>query len=242
MRRYFYALICLVSIAAAPASASSITFNGSSGSLSASVTFSTSGANLLMTFTNTSTNDVLVPSDVLTAFFFNSTGIALSLTPATGSVVLNTGSTVLFGGSDPGGVVGGEWDYRSGISGGAPAGANYGVSSVGLNIFGNASFPGSNLQGPVSVDGLQYGLTSAGDNPATGNTPVTGTNALIKNSVVITLPGIPAGYDPSAHITNVWFQYGTALDGEPGFPGTPEPSTLSMLIVGVFALRRRRLA
>lgn len=52
------------------ASATPVTFNASSGLLSASATFDIVGGNLSVTLTNTSTNDVLAPSDVLTALFF----------------------------------------------------------------------------------------------------------------------------------------------------------------------------
>jgi hypothetical protein len=64
-------------------------------------------------------------------------------------------------------VVGGEWAYKAGIHG--PHGQDYGISSTGLDIFGSSGrFPGPNLQGPNAVDGLQFGITSAGDDPASG--------------------------------------------------------------------------
>ncbi len=231
----------LVVATAFSAQAGEITFHASSGHLAAAATFRTSGNDLIVVFTNTSASDVLVPADILTAVFFDVSGPMLSLHPASGSVVLNTGSTVFFGSWGAAGDVGGEWAFASGISGGSPNAAHYGISSAGFDLFGGANFPGANLQGPTSVAGLQYGLTSAGDNPATGNAPVTGGSALIRNSVVITLPGLPAGFDPSAQISNVWFQYGTALHEEPGFPGnTPEPSALALLTLGVVMLQRRR--
>src|SRR5262249_54506972 len=131
---------------------------GSSGSLAASADFSLSGNTLTITLTNTSTSDVLVPTDVLTGLLFNT---PTALTPV--SALLPAGSTVFFG-PNGGGNVGGEWAYAF----------QGGTSSSGLGIFGNANFNGSNLQGPTAVDGLQYGITSAGDNLATGNQAVTG--------------------------------------------------------------------
>src|ERR1041384_4772806 len=77
-----------------------IEFTGSNAALSASVTFeqiNTSG--LRITLANTSSGDVLVPSDVLTAVFFSLAGHP-KLTPV--SAVISAGSTVLFGGTDPG--------------------------------------------------------------------------------------------------------------------------------------------
>jgi hypothetical protein len=105
-------------------------------------------------------------------------------------------------------------------------------------------FPGSNLQGPADPDGLQYGLTSAGDNPLTGNTPVTGTNALIQNGVVLTLGNLPVGFNLSS-ISNVTFQYGTALtDGSIGgrtpTDSVPGPFAAVPFIVGLVAGLRRR--
>jgi hypothetical protein len=143
---------------------------------------------------------------------------------------------VLFGGTDPGGSVGGEWAYASNLNG-APGGARWGISSAGLDLFGAANFPGNNLQGPVSVGGIQYGIMSFGDNPATGNAAVTGSNALIKYQVVFELSGLPAGFDPSARIADVQFQFGTALSD----PSFPEPATAGLvLVMSLIAARRKK--
>ncbi len=212
-----------------------ITFTAMQGDLEASATFDTMGANLTVILTNISMADVEVPADVLTALFFDST-VPLNLTPV--SAVLGPGSVVHFGGTDPGGVVGGEWAYRQAVTNG-PMMLPYSITSVGLSLDGSEQmFPGTNLQGPVNEDGLQYGITSAGDNMATGNAPVTGGNALIQNEVVFTLSGIPRNFDPSQSITFAFWQYGTDFS-EPGF-GVPEPATAALLGVGALALIRRR--
>lgn len=205
---------------------------------SAAALFSTSGTDLVVKLTNTSLVDVTEPVGVLTGVFFDIGGAPLSLGRA--SAIVPATSTVLFGGTGPGGEVGGEWAYLGGLAG-APRGADYGISSSGLGLFGPGDrFPGANLQGPASPDGLQYGITSAGDDPATGNTPVTGTNALIKNEVIFTLTGLPMGFNPLASIGNVSFQYGTDLS-EPNDPGVPTPGALSALaLAGLVATRRRR--
>jgi hypothetical protein len=228
--------------------ATPITFTGSSGTLAASVTFDTSGTNLVVTLSNTSASDVLVPTDVLTAVFFDLPGVGLLTTVS--ALLGPPGSTVFYDpdGQPALGVVGGEWAYGAGLAG--PGGATRGLSSSGYGLFGAANFPGADLAGPPggAVDGLQYGLLSTGDNSATGNGGITGSQGLVRNSVVFTLSGLTSGYDPSiAGITNVSFQYGTALT-EPNVPsstgggggssgnGIPEPNSSALALLGVALL------
>lgn len=211
---------------------------GSPGLKSAEVEFAVSGSNLLVTLTNTGPNDVLVPADVLTAVFFDVSGQSLALTPVSG--YLAGGSVVYYdpNGQPPGGDIGGEWAYRSGINNG-PTSASYGISSVGLDIFGPGDlFPGANLSGPTSPDGLQYGLLPAADDPMTGNGGVTGSGGLINNSVVMTLSGLPDNFD-LGRIGNVYFLYGTSID-EGGFTPTPGAAVLAGVAGIALGLRRRR--
>jgi len=228
-RALWIGLLLLGMVVAGPsrAGAAPITFTASSGDLAASAVFDISGTNLLVTLTNTSPFDVLVPTDVLTAVFFDITDDpALTSVSAT----LASGSTVWFG-SNGGGNVGGEWAYAHGLSG-APNGATQGISSTGLGLFGGPTFPGADLQRPLAVDGLQYGITSAGDDPTTGNTAVTGTYALIHNSVVFVLGGLPGGFSLD-DISNVTFQYGTSPSE------VPEPSTVALLGLGLLMVAGR---
>lgn len=218
----------LLLFVSAIASGATIKIYGSSGPLAASAFFEASGTNLVLTFSNISLKDVMEPSEVLTALFWNGPAY---LNPV--SVVLTAGSSVLFGGADLGGIAGGEWAFRCGLVG-APA--DCGFSSAGFGLFGSPDlFPGNNLQGPASPDGVQYGLTSKGDNPLTGNSPVTGDNALIQFSVTATFSGLPAGFDPATGLSNFSFQYGTDLS-EPRFGEVSEPATLSLFGFGLAGL------
>src|SRR5438552_15453428 len=101
----------LLALPGTEALASLMVCSGAQGNLSAAVCFDTSGTNLLVTLTNTSDVDVLQQSEVLTGVFFDVNGPLLNLQPSSGSAVLAPGATVLFGTTDPGGVVGGEWAY-----------------------------------------------------------------------------------------------------------------------------------
>lgn len=208
-----------------PAGANPVTFVGTSGSLSASATFSVGGSNLLITlanqdhrlFTGTRGSDALKPSELLTALYFTIDGATL-LSP-----VSMTAESVVNGT----GVPGQNWQYVAQVSG-APGGADSGVSAAGLGIFGpNGNFApgGQNLQGANwAIVGDHYTPGSGVGNLST--------TTLIQSSAVFELTGLPPGFDESS-IGAVSFQWGTSLS-EPSAPGVPvpEPSTLSLLLAG----------
>ncbi|MBY0112761.1 MAG: hypothetical protein K2Y21_08065 [Phycisphaerales bacterium] len=235
-------LLAVTGLAIAASSANAaVTFNFSSGARSAQAVFDTSGSNLVITLTNTSNADALVPTDILTAVFFNVSGGSLAFTPV--SAVLNTGSSIVgksgavpSPATEPGNAISSEWAYKGGISG--PGATAYGISSTGINIFGppDRFNTAANLQGPTSPAGLQYGITTAGDNPSTGNGDYNG-NALVKNSVVFTLSGLPSGFSLS-RIADVTVLYGTSATDP--FIQVPTPGSIALFGAGLVLSRRRR--
>lgn len=233
-KRSVYSLAALLLVGlglSVSAWADSATFTGTDGVYSASAIFTQIGNTLVVTLQNTSAADVLVPTDVLTGVFFKN---AFALTPVSASLV--AGDTVWYGSlTDPGD----GWGYGFGVS---AHGYNNAISGTGaVSGLGHSNFSGANN----SLDGLDYGLLSTGDNPATGNTGVTGHGPLIRDALQFTLT-VPNGFSIPAMGTTVQFQYGTSLternytstfyhyDGN--IPQTPEPGTLALLGTGVLGL------
>lgn len=190
-----------------------VTFTGSDPSgRSASVTFEATGSTLIVTLTNTSPLDTLVPSDLLTAVFFDiPVGIALSPVSATlaaGSTLVNYPLT-----APPTTDLSGEWAYHTiGVE------SRVGISSAGYGLFGpqDRFNTESNLDGPASPDGMNFGIASADDDVDTGNRPLR-VVPYIKNEVIFQLLD---SFDLDS-ISNVIFQYGTGLN-EPSFSGSKE--------------------
>src|SRR6266852_2391070 len=132
-------------------------FTFSSGTRAASADFSQSGSNLVVTLTNTFAGDVLVPSDVLTAVFFDIIS-SPTLTPVTATVAAGSGVvyttncdvTPCAGAPN----VGGEWGFGSGLAPQGPVTGAYGLSSTGARSgLGAANFPtGLDYQSPAALD------------------------------------------------------------------------------------------
>jgi hypothetical protein len=213
-------------------------FAGSSGNLSASAYFELSGNTLTVTVTNNSTADVVLPTDVLTGVFFN-VDPSHSLTPVSASL---NGSSVFYGSLINN--VGEGWQYRA-VADGAAQGKNAGISASGLGIFGpNGNFYSPSSGSNPNLGGLDYGILSAGDNPATGNNGVTGKGPLFNDSIVFTLTA-GGGFTLDDLGETVVFQYGTSLSEpffvalDPPFPA-PEPSSIVVWCLGIAGLVWRR--
>lgn len=238
MKKAYFTLIALLFILpalwAGPGSATSITFSGSSGSLSASAVFTLLDSKLTIMLTNTSPADVLLPTDVLSGLYFDTSHL---LTPVSASL---DGSSVYYGWTNN---PGDGWGYASDID---AQGKNSGISSTdavkGLK-YSNFSSKHKKL------GGLDYGILSTGDNSKTGNTGVTGQGPLFKDSLEFTLAA-GKGFTLDELGDTVVFQYGTALnsphylgfkENDGGTP-VPEPTTLLMLgagLVGLWGIRKK---
>jgi hypothetical protein len=227
-------IVCVISCPVV-AAAGPITYSFTSGGLGASAEFARAGSDLIVTLTNTGTADALVPTDILTAVYFNVDGNpsltrTSALIPLTSDVFeIGTGNLV----TPADRVVGGEWAYR----------ASTGISSTGLGVFGPGDrFPGNNLQGPASPAGVQFGIVPAADNLLTGNGGISG-EWLIRFAVVFRLAGFSA--EPDDAINNVVFQYGTGLDEPQYGSDIPEPSSFVLAVFGLIGVallgwRRKR--
>ncbi len=229
--------------------ASASTFSFINGTRAASVDFSVSGTALTVVLTNTSGFDSDVPTDLLTAVFWDNANDADVSRNASSTALLTAGSSVVYDpqGQPVGGNVGGEYAYVDGLSG-APGGTSAGISSTGLGLFGQNNLNGPNLAGPTAVDGPQYGILSAGWVAAGDNGGLTGSGGLIFNSVTFVI-AVTAGFSLDS-ISNIWFQYGTDL-AEPSFafdpdpPEVPLPAAFPLLVTalaGLGFLGRRRKA
>jgi hypothetical protein len=212
----------------------------------ATVTFTLSisgtATDLVVTLTNLGTYKPNDPPDILTGVFFTIPGdptlTKISGVLATNSVGVENGSNLTV----PGGVVGGSWAYKAGLTG-TPASANEGIAAAGFGLFGSGDlFPGAELPGDSGApDGIGGGLTTAVDDGSQYNGGTSG-RPYIKDSAVFTLGSVPASFALSA-LTNVSFAYGSTPDQTFAATLVPEPSAMLLAglgIVFVVLLGRKR--
>jgi hypothetical protein len=250
--------VAIVFLFAIPrASADSVTFQGSSGSLAAQVQFDLNTTTQVLTVTLSNTSTVAVvqdPSSLLTAVFWTSTpaytGTLTDVELAPGSVIVpstdTAGQAGLFGYGNNLGV-----NAYSTIF-------NYGVSAAGFNypydqLMTIGGVP--NLSGSSSPDGVPGSLIpiANGSNPGV---PTNGTNPQtpeIENALVFTISGVNLGTTTLAQaFQNVEFQYGAStsdanfLGGQVtgGDAPAPLPSSLAtssavLLLFGAWLAKKR---
>jgi len=242
MKRLAASLVVLAA-AVAVSRAQSLTFTGTGPgnkagqTLNASVTFTVSNLDLIVTLSNTATFDADDAPDILTSVFFSIADdpklIPVSADLGTGSSLLGRKVPVGFDGD-----VGGEWAYRNDLLK-APDGADEGISSSSLKWFGKKYlFPGEAIKGVGPQSGIHFGITTLNDLPTNNRGNIKNQN-LIQDTVVFTFAGLPEDFDLS-EITNVNFHYGTALkppDLEAQIPTTiSEPSTIGLVTLALLAV------
>ena len=76
-------------------------------------------------------------------------------------------------------------------------------------------------------NGLGYGIPNAGDDPGSGNAPVTGGVPLISTGVLYELSGLPGGFTLEANVSKVSYSYSTAHNPTPA-PGSGLPVMLGL--------------
>ena len=237
MNRTFANAFALMTVTAAAALASPITFLGTQGNQSYTAVFVNLGGGVLqLTLTNTGTVAPNDESGVLGALFFSLNGDP-ALTPV--SVVLGSGSSIVNGSGNPGP----HWEYLGGLSG--PGGATDGISAAGYGIFGSGNFCSGTGCGN-SLQGIDWGLVDSAYTAGSGNGSISG-QVLIQDTAVFLLSGLPDGFDPSTGVTDVGAQYTATVSGsgtvtnfvpgsDPPTPSVPEPSTCVLLGAALVAM------
>lgn len=188
-------------LALAPASYGAVSATASSGDgRAAQAVFDVVDGNLVIRLTNLSSSDVTSRRDVLTGLYFNtSRGADLNFVGA------GTGdSSQVVNGPDRADLSR-QWAFGSGKKALKRAGAQFALGSAAL---------GGLFKG---VGGLNFGLTSLGDDPTSGARGVRKSD-LVQNEIILVLAGVPEGFD-AADITSVVFQYGTKRKKDPRMIG-----------------------
>lgn len=247
-------LLFLGSFLAGPASATTlVTFDGT-GYQDGSVEYTITGNTLTITLTNTASyanNANLAPPDALTGVIFTlPTGISLDAQTA----LVAPGSSIIQANTCDAGPscvgetnVGGEFGYQTApfASPGVPAGDyNAGIGSSGQVVGNGTQFGGPDLDKPVQMNGINFGIVGsnyANANPNNGLTK----DPLIQSAVTFNLT-ILGGTLLESQITNWALVFGTAWGEGTITTGTittgvadtavPEPSSLFLLGGGLTTL------
>jgi hypothetical protein len=262
MRRPIHLLTFLLVLCVLPVGARATTsflFEGTTPLTMVDVRFTAdltiSGDNLTIVLTNDSLNHTngashsKNPNDTLSSFYFDifdgSTRPTLTYTGATGDVCLfeNAAADDCTVTQEPGdgssesdlrATVANDdgWQFRSGLT--LQPGAD--VLTFGIGTAGNNSLTPNGFSGNV-VDGFDYAIYAGTTGTATeGGAPSLDGSYLVHNVATYTFTGV-SGYSEADISDEVLFGLGTQPDST-GF--VPEPSTSSLLALGLLGLAARR--
>lgn len=237
------------------AAADSILFTGTgtganSVTINASALFNISGTTLTIKLSNlgdTSGGSQDVPGNALTGLLFDLPN-GFTLSPVSATIVpgsLRQGNFCDVGPCTSSTTnVGGEFRYATSNS--LPGGADRSISSAGYNG-GAPNFIGPNLDNPISVDGVNFGIIA----PVGFSNPFIPNGGMlepeIEGNVQFTMTIAGTRQLTAADFANVSFQYGTSLSearipGQPGGPGpVPEPTTALLTLSGAAVAVRRSI-
>lgn len=250
-REYLVGLVgaMFLTLGALPANGD-VSFGFAQGALSANATFSASGDLLTVILSNTATDDVANPGQVLTGLFFDIDGYVGELTAVSALLTDLSGTPVLFG-AGLGNTGLGYNDYAGAGDIGVEAGYDRGAATLGpvgdhaIGTVGMGDFLGAddrfdmndahNIQGPLSPNGIEYGIVNS-TYTGGGNAPINGPNALLVSPVLYSFSGF-SGFSES-DIGNVGFNYGTDFNPIPA----PGSAVLGLLGFAAFGWVKRRLA
>lgn len=219
-----------------------VLYTGTSGDLAASASFSISGSDLTINLSNDALVSPIDAAHVLTGIYFDlGTG---AMTPSSATIV--SGDIAQPSECDVASNcssltnVGGEFSYyfNSGLNEIGSAGYLDGNTSSG-------NFNGPNLDDPVALDGVNFGIVPVGFIDYSGNGGLDG-DPLIKGVVTFVLDGVASGLT-EADISNVSFHYGTqdeysfgGLDPRDPPNPIPEPGSLALLGAGLLGMMAGR--
>jgi hypothetical protein len=243
-------LLATALAAASNTSFAALTYTGSgTGGRAASVTFSESGGDLIVTLSNMGTEPTSQwdASYLLGAVFFNYTGLGTLAANSTSSGAVLPGGNGIIGSLASGATIGSYWAYAP-VTGGP---ASQVLTGVGYNLGG---LPANGNMGPDAqkVDGANGSLLGW-NNVNNANGSVTMHEPLAYTTIVFTLDGsgLPSSLVAS-DFTDVTFQYGTMLSGEASIGGgvvasgsVPEPNygiataVCLLPVIGLALLRTR---
>jgi len=224
-------------------SQAAVTYTGTYGNQSASVTFQTLSNGLLqVTLSNNAVMGATSYSDILTAVFFTTSGdnpmFAQSAEVADLSSLRNC-STSACNTSN----VAGEWAYRDQAGFVTNAGNAHLLSANSFNgtLTSSERIGTTNVAGTSAIGGSDFGLVSSATRFTSSNT--LSSVPLIRDSVVFILN--PSSNFTYSAIGTVGFIYGTNAWTMDAYAESPEPGTMLVMGSALLALglwRRRKSA